>query len=143
MVQTRLLRFHGFGGPVRLVVDDLSTGEVHFVRLLVDSRDFDQTLRAAVARDSEIELLGEGGDITVNGADVHLVGTRGLHKVYVVGGAVFVVGDDAPARAVEELLARLERAMLLGRGGAWWTDFRLVASILSTRVRPADINCLK
>jgi len=139
MVHTRILRFHGFGGPVRIVVDDRSTGEVHFVRLLVYSHDFDRTVRAAVARDAVIEWLWEGGDITVNGADVHLVGTRGLHKVYVVDGGVWVVGDDAPPRAVDDLLARLEGAMLLGKA-AWWTDFCLVASILSPkRVRGADI----
>jgi hypothetical protein len=139
MARTRVLRFHGFGGPIRLVVDDRSTGEVHFVRLFVDSRDFDRTVRAAVAHDSEIELLGEACDVTVHGADVDLVGTRGLHKVYVVGGSVSVVGDDAPARAVETLLARLEKAMLSGRGPAWWTDFRLVASISLSQARKGRV----
>ena len=139
MARTRVLRFHGFGGPIRLVVDDQSTGEVHFVRLLVDSVDFDRTVRTAVAHDSEIELLGEAGDVTVYGADVDLVGTRGLHKVYVVGGSVSVVGDDAPARAVEALLARLEGAMLSGQGPAWWTDFRLVSSISLAQARKGGV----
>ena len=139
MARARVLRFHGFGGPIRIVVDDRSTGEVHFVRLLVDSHDFDRTVRAAVAHDSDIDLLGESGDVTVHGADVDLVGTRGLHKVYVVGGSVSVVGDDAPARAVEAILARLEGAMLSGLGPGWWTEFRLVASISLAKSRKGRV----
>jgi len=86
-----------------------------------------------------IEWLWEGGDITVNGRTCTSWGRAACTKVYVVDGGVWVVGDDAPARAVDDLLARLEGAMLLGKA-AWWTDFCLVASILSPkRVRGADI----
>lgn len=124
---TRILRFHGFGGPVSLVVDDRDTGEVHLVRLLVGETDFDRTIRDTLKHDSEFDFISDsGGDVCVSSRDIVVEGTSGIHIVYVAGDRVFLVGDDASDFAKCGILESLERELMSGTGAAWWRDYRLV-----------------
>jgi hypothetical protein len=136
---TRVLRFHGFGGPISLVVDDRDTGEVHLVRLFVGDADFDRTVRDTLMHDSEFDFISEsGGDVCVRSRDIVVVGTSGIHIVYVAGARVFLVGDDASYIEKRGVLRCLEKELMRGAGPAWWRDYRLVRFVSLGRAKVAQ-----
>lgn len=125
-----------------MVVDDHDTGEVHFLGLLVRDVEVDRAILKALVHNSELDFLCGSLDVSMHANMVELVGTQGIHKVYVLGTReVYLVGEDASEGDLSRILSRLERAMLSETiPSVWWRDYRLVRAINGKARKARDIE---
>lgn len=126
---TKILKFHGFGGFVSIIIDDHDANIIHYLRIFIDPIEFNDTIKEVMSHTNvDFEFLNGRRDlpeVCVPMRDVHVLGESLIHKVFVISEEVYLMGEGVPDTIQYEIIKHWETAVVNDLN-AWWTDYRLV-----------------
>lgn len=128
---TKILKFHGIGGSVSMIIDDHDANIIHYLRIYIDPAEFDDTIKEVLSHTNvEFEFINDRRrdlpEVCVPIRHVRVLGHSPIHKLFVVSDReVYLIGEGVPEQTEYDIIKHWEDAVL-NDVNAWWIDYRLV-----------------